>query len=428
MCSVRFFNAKIAQFSEKTPIITEGELWTENERICYVGPSGNRKPASFSREIDCRGNLLLPGFKNAHAHTGMTFLRSHADDLPLQHWLFDQVIPYENLLTESDIYTLVKLGVLEYLSSGITAAMDMYYFPEAAAQACVDSGFRLVIGCGGGPLERTVRQYHYFKNYHPLISYRLGMHAEYTASREDMEAMAAYAKAMKEPFCLHLHETEREVQDCVARTGMRPLELLDRADAFAFGGTGYHLIHLNSQDYEILKDRHLYAVTCPSSNLKLSSGICPVSSLLSHGIPVAIGTDGPASNNCLNMFREMFLVSGLQRLTCGTEACTAEDVLTMACSTGAHAMYLDRCDDLQPGNLADIVMVDLSKPNMQPENSILRNVVFSGSRDNICMTMINGNILFENGTYYIHDDPDKICREAAGIIRRMEKDLAESNS
>ena len=422
---IRFYNAKIAQFSEQKPFIVEGELWTENERIRYVGPSGKQITPSFSREIDCGGNLLLPGFKNAHAHTGMTFLRSHADELPLQHWLFDQVIPYENLLMENDIYTLVKLGILEYLSSGITSAMDMYYFAEAAAQASVDCGFRMVISCGGSPLDRAVRQYDYFKHYHPLISYRLGVHSEYTEKREDLEAMASFAKARKEPFCLHLHETEKEVLDCVSRTGMRPLELLDRAGAFSFGGTGYHLIHLNDSDYDILKNRHVYAVTCPSSNLKLSSGICPVSSLLRKEIPVAIGTDGPASNNCLDMFREMFLVSGLQRLTCGADACGAEDILTMACSTGAQAMYLDQCDDLIAGNLADIIMIDLSKPNMQPENDILRNVVFSGSKDNVCLTMIGGKILYENGSYLIHDDPDRICRDAGAIIRRMENTLAK---
>ena len=423
MRSIRFYNAKIAQFSKDNPTFFEGELWTEDERISYVGPSVYHKDMPFSREIDCRGNLLLPGFKNAHSHTGMTFLRSHADELPLQHWLFDQVIPYENLLTENDIYTLVKLGVLEYLSSGITSAMDMYYFAEAAAQACVDSGFRMVIGCGGSPLSRAVRQYDYFKNYHSLISYRLGVHSDYTEKQDDLEALASFAKSQKEPFCLHIHETEKEIQDCMVRTGMRPLELLDKIGAFDFGGTGYHLIHLNEQDFEILKNRHIYAVTCPSSNLKLSSGICPVSSLLRKGIPVAIGTDGPASNNCLDMFREMYLVSGLQRLTCGTDACTAEDVLVMACSTGAHAMYLDQCDDLKEGNLADIIMIDLSKPSMQPENALLRNVVFSGGKDTIRMTMINGSILYENGSFLINDDPDRIYREATGIIRRMEQSL-----
>ncbi|MBQ1771928.1 MAG: amidohydrolase family protein [Clostridia bacterium] len=425
MRSIRLYNAKIAQFSKDNPTFFEGELWTEDERISYVGPSVNHKDTPFSREIDCCGNLLLPGFKNAHSHTGMTFLRSHADELPLQHWLFDQVIPYENLLTENDIYTLVKLGVLEYLSSGITSAMDMYYFAEAAAQACVDSGFRMVIGCGGSPLSRAVRQYDYFKNYHSLISYRLGVHSEYTEKPDDLEALASFAKSQKEPFCLHIHETEKEIQDCMVRTGMRPLELLDKIGAFDFGGTGYHLIHLNEQDFEILKNRHIYAVTCPSSNLKLSSGICPVSSLLRKGIPVAIGTDGPASNNCLDMFREMYLVSGLQRLTCGTDACTAEDVLVMACSTGARAMYLDACDDLMAGNLADIIMIDLSRPSMQPENALLRNVVFSGGKDTIRMTMINGSILYENGSFHINDDPERIYREASDIIRRMEKSLAE---
>ena len=162
-------------------------------------------------------------------------------------------------------------------------------------------------------------------------------------------------------------------------------------------------------------------MTCSASNLKLASGIAPVSEFLRRGIPVAIGTDGPASNNCLDFFREMFLVTALQKVREeDAAACDALEVLKMACVNGAHAMGLADADDIAPGKLADLVLIDLNQPNMQPENNILKNVVYSGSKQNVRLTMVAGRILYENGEFFTGCDPEKIYADARAIIRRME--------
>lgn len=398
----------------------EGELWTRNEQIAYAGAA--REDAGtmrFDREIDCRGNVLLPGFKNAHSHAAMVFLRSLADDLPLQRWLTEQVFPFEDLLTPDDIRVLVRLGCMEMLTSGITAMFDMYFFREAAAEAAVDVGMRTVFCNVGGPAEKAAAEYERFNHYHPLISDCMGTHAEYTATEEQLDALIGLTNELKAPFCLHLHETAAEVAGCIERYGVRPLELLEQKGAFNYGGTGYHLVHLDERDLEILKTHGIHAVTCPGSNTKLASGVAPIEEMQARGIEIGIGTDGAASNNCLDMFREMFLVTGLQKLRHGADACDALSVLRMACVGGAHAMYLNHCDALEAGKQADLVMIDLHRPNMQPENHILKNIVYSGSKENVALTMVAGKVLYERGTFLTVPDPERVYRDAAAVIARM---------
>ena len=429
MSRIRFFNAKIAQFSVPGgPAVTGSELWTDGERISYIGPPrGDAIGQSFSREIDCRGNLLLPGFKNAHTHAAMVFLRSSADDLPLQTWLTEQVYPFEGQLTEEDIYPLVQLAIMEFVSSGMTAMFDMYFHLDAATQAAIDAGFRMaLVGATndhGGNAKRTEAEFKKYNALHPLISYRMGIHAEYTCSEPLLMEMLELNKQLRAPFCTHLCETAAEVQSCIDRFGLRTLPMLERRGAFDYGGTGFHLVHLDARDREILKDYGMYAVTCPASNMKLASGVAPVCELLEDGVPVAIGTDGAASNNCLDFFREMFLVTGLQKLRRGADACDALSVLRMACETGARALYLPDCDDLALGKQADLVMIDLHRPNMQPENNLLKNVVYAGSKENVALTMVAGKILYEHGTFFIGADPESVYEKANAIIGRMKNAL-----
>jgi len=421
--NIRLFNAKIAQFTPVTRLI-DGEVWVEGDRVTHAGNT-REMPPRFDREIDCRGGVLLPGFKNAHTHSAMTFLRSHADDLPLQEWLFEQVFPFEGQLTESDVDTLVRLAILEYVSGGQTAAMDMYFHLDAAVNAAVESGFRFVlVGSAndhGGSAKETEAEYKKYNAIDPLISYRMGIHAEYTTAESLIRDHAELAKQYREPFFTHLSETKAEVEGCYARYGMSPIEKLDRLGAFDFGGGGYHMVHVSERDLAIMQEKHLFAVTCPASNLKLASGIAPVSEFLRRGIPVAIGTDGAASNNCLDFFREMFLVTALQKVRENdASACDALEVLKMACFHGAHAMGLTDCDEIAVGKRADIVLIGLDRPNMQPENNILKNIVYSGSKENVRMTMVAGRILYENGEFFTGCDAEKIYADARAIIRRMD--------
>ena len=182
---IRFYNGKVLSFGGGLKI-TEDEVWVEGSRIVYVGPARAELPA-FQRQIDLQGDLLMPGFKDAHTHTAMVFLRSYADDMPLQEWLYDKVFPHEAKLTPEAIYTFTRLGILEYLSSGITASFDMYYHNEAYAKANVDSGFRTVICSAMNDFDadptNIEREYLRFNDYHELVSYQLGIHAEYTTSQ-----------------------------------------------------------------------------------------------------------------------------------------------------------------------------------------------------------------------------------------------------
>ena len=433
--NIRLYNARILTMQEGEQIF-EGEIWIRDDRILYVGDGKNvdgvydelKIPCLiWDREVDCEKNLLMPGFKNAHTHSGMTVLRSYADDLPLKDWLNKQVFPVEAKLTAEDICELTKLAVLEYLTSGITAVFDMYLTPESIARAFDEMGMRCVqVGAVNNfsqSLELVEEMYQKLNQGSPLQSYMLGFHAEYTCSPELLKGIAALVHKYKAPVFTHLSETEEEVAGCRERYGVTPLKYLDGLGIFDYGGGGYHCVHVTEEEIGIMKAKGLYAVTNPGSNTKLASGIAPVSDFLKAGIPVAIGTDGPASNNCLDMFREMFLVTGLAKLKQkDASAVDAMEVLKMATVNGALAMGLRDADILAAGKLADIIMIDLMQPNMQPINNIPKNIVYSGSKSNVAMTMIGGKILYEKGRFFLAEQPEDIYRKAGQIKERLVKE------
>lgn len=432
--NVRFYNAKILRLKDDSKHEFEcidGELWVKGTEICYIGDGKDVSSVCkgddviiWDREIDASGKLLMSGFKNAHTHTAMTFLRSFADDLPLQSWLFDQVFPREGQLTEDDCYWLNILGIMEYLTSGITSNFDMYFFPPVDAKASMDTGFRTVQTSGlnnfGGTVELMEENYHIVNEMSELTSFIVGFHAEYTTSMELMEGVAGLSQKLKSPVFLHNSETKSEVEECKGRWGKTPTQLTDELGMYHYGGGGYHCVWMDEKDFDIFKKRGLTAVTNPASNLKLASGIAPIGRYLQEGIPVAIGTDGPASNNCLDMFREMFLTTALAKVRENDAAAVpAGEVLYMATTAGARAMGLSDCDDLAVGKKADLILLDLKQPNMQPMNNIVKNIVYSGSKQNVTLTMVNGQILYEDMKFNIGFDPEEIYAKANAIIGRM---------
>lgn len=422
--NIRLYNAKIVTMQTDCSII-EGELWVMNHQISYIGAT-RESHILWDREIDCKGNVLMPGFKNAHTHSAMTCLRSFADDLPLQEWLTQQVFPMEAKLTPEDIYHLSKLAILEYLTSGITANFDMYITPDTIVQASIETGFRTVL-CGGvSNFLHTVPQneawYKKYNNYHELISFQLGFHAEYTTDKSILMELAALSKQLKAPVYTHNSETREEVDACLLRNHLTPTAYFDTLGIYDYGGGGYHCVHMTDEDLSIIKNRRVSVVTNPGSNMKLASGVARIADMLSNEINIAIGTDGPASNNCLDMFREMFLVTGLAKLKSkDASAVDANEVLKMATINGAKAMCLSDCDCLAEGKLADLIMIDLHQPNMQPLNSITKNIVYSGSKTNVKLTMINGKILYENGEFFVGEDPELIYAKANEIVNRMKQ-------
>ena len=420
---IRFYNGRTLSFGADGVRITNDEVWTDGARICHVGPAPEELPA-FERSIDLNGNLLMPGLKNAHTHTAMTFLRSYADDMPLDRWLSEQVWPNEAKLTDECVRIFTLLGIMEYLSSGTTASFDMYFRNESYAKANTDAGFRTVICSAMNNFDKDPtnieREFLRFNNYSDLVGYRLGIHAEYTTGMERLEYMAGLIEKYQAPAYTHLCETKSETQGCIDRYGITPTALLDRLGYFRWGGGGFHCNYLTDEDVQTFVDRGLWAVTNPCSNLKLASGVCPVVRLQKAGVNLAIGTDGAASNNALDMFREMYLVSVLQKLVLeDASACSADSVLEMACVGGARAMGLPDADNIAPGKLADLVVLNLHRPNMQPLNNIAKNIVYAGSKENVKLTMVNGRVLYEDGVFHIGEDPEEIYSLANDFMRTL---------
>lgn len=417
---IRFFNGRILCFSDGAVTVNDGEVWVDGGSICHVGKCPQELP-TFEREIDLDGDLLVPGFKNAHTHSCMTFLRSLADDMPLDKWLSEQVWPNEAKLDGDAAYVMAKLAIMEYLSSGITASFDMYFHNDSYIKANIDSGFRTVL-CGDmNDFDKNYRdlegKFLRYNGMHELISYRLGFHGEYTTSKERLEFVAELADKHRAPVFTHLAETKAEVQGCIERWGVTPAKLLDGMGMFNYGGGGFHCVWMSDEDIDIFARRGLFAVLNPASNLKLASGIAPAAEFLRRGVRLAIGTDGAGSNNALDMFREMYLAAVLGKYKeCDAAAVDALEILKAACVGGAEAMGLYDCNAVAVGKKADLTVINMNKPNMHPFNNIAKNIVYSGSKDNIRLTMVNGKILYENGEYFIGDEPERIYAEAEKIM------------
>lgn len=432
--NTRIYNARILTMEPGREIF-EGEVQIRGDRIAYVGPAviqnltrkeTIRNSSIWDREIDAQKNLVMPGFKNAHTHSAMVFLRSFADDLPLDRWLNQKVFPMEKKLTGDDIYQLSMLAIMEYLTSGITANFDMYLDPDQVAQASLDAGFRTVI-CGAmNDFTHSPKQqeqwYLKYRDSKSLVTYQLGFHAEYTTSREKLEQIAALSHKYHAPVFTHSSETRGEVKGCIERYGCTPTGLFEKLGLLEYGGGCFHCVHMTEEDLAIMQRRKIAAITCPASNLKLASGIADVRQLLNHRICVGIGTDGAASNNCLDMFREMFLVSGLAKIKAeDAVAVDAQEVLRMATCQGAHAMQLFDADVLAEQKKADLILIDLQQPNMQPIHNISKNLVYSGSKSDVKLTMVDGKILYEDGVFDIGVSKEEVYENVQRVVQRLQQ-------
>lgn len=419
---IRFYNCRILTMKDST--ITEGELWTDNDRISYIGPSKDVSGISFDREIDCKGNLLMPGLKNAHTHSAMTFARSLADQYCLNDWLYKAIFPREDKLIPEHVYWFSKLAYADYLAGGITACFDMYFYKTDNARAAVDTGFRHVF-CGAandfGGMEELEQYYHELNSFDPLVSFIYGFHAEYTTKEDNLKFVSDLAHKYEAPVYVHISETAEEVEGCKERYGVTPAVLFDKLGIYDFGGGGFHCVWLTDEDREIFKKRNLWSVFNAGSNLKLASGIAPVYKFIEKDMNIAIGTDGAGSNNALSMFREMYLDTVLSNIeTKNSAAVDPFKILKAATTGGALCMNLNDCDVLDVGKKADIIMIDMTKPCMQPENNIVRNLVYSGDNSIVKMTMIDGKILYEDGKFNTLD-LDEVIRECNKYKKDLER-------
>lgn len=425
---ILFKDARILTLADDS--IFRGDLIVKGNTIYKIGKDLNSY-GPFDRTVECGGNVIMPGFKNAHTHSAMVFLRSFADDETLHDWLYNSVFPYEANLKPGDVYALSKVAFLEYLTSGITACFDMYYSADEIAKSSQDFGMRTVILGTPTSFKESISKlrsdYESINGKYDLVSFRLGFHAEYTATEEMLIELSKLSHEKKEPIFTHSSETRTETDGCIARHGLTPTQYFDKLGLYDYGGGAFHCCYFDETDKKIFRDKKLYAVSCPGSNTKLASGIAPLQDYVDFGMNVSLGTDGPASNNALDFFREMFLATGLQKIKTGDpRALKGEVVLHMATVNSAHAMGLFNADTLQEGKLADIIEIDLNKPNMQPINNIIKNIVYSGSKENVKLTMINGKILYEDGKFYVDEPVELIYKKAQEITSRIIKKTKES--
>lgn len=414
-----FYNANILSEGK----ILHGDVVVEDEKIIYVGKDISVKA---DREIDVKGNVLMAGFVNAHVHTPMTLLRGVADDMELYSWLYDNIFPAEQKLTPEDVYWGEMLGIAEQVRAGITAFDENYFHFDAIIDAVKKSGIRCRLGLPGNFNGKSAKEMNEFLDLYiskldnKLIKPAIYAHSIYTLSEEELSILVDYSAKHKLPVCMHLAETLKEVGDCTVKNECTPPEYLEKLGFLDRPSTLYHCVHLDKDDIKILADYNANVVTCPSSNLKLGSGIAPIYSMKEHGLNICIGTDGTASNNSLDMFKEMFLVATLNKATLyDASIISANEVLDMATKNGALALGFEGCGDIIEGNYADLILIDLNKPHHQPLNNIISNLVYSAKSSDVYFTMVNGKILFEDGKFNIGEDIEKIYENCQKITKRI---------
>ena len=362
-------------------------------------------------------DLVLPGLVNAHAHAAMTFVRGYGDDMPLMDWLTTRIFPIEARL-EPDITRLASLlGHAEMLSHGITACMDMYIFEDAVFDAARTAGLRLV---GGEAVfafsSAACRNYHEAleatRRLHERSSSRLrtalNPHSVYTTDSEILAACRRLALELDMPLHIHLAETADECALCEQRTGLRPVAYCQSLGLFDVPATIAHGVHLNKDEIAILADKNVCVAHNPSSNMKLASGIAPVPDMLAAGLDVGLGTDGPASNNQLNIFAEMRQAALLHKISDPT-ALPAQTVLDMATIHGAACLHWPELGRLRQGGPADLVGMNMRFPNLLPMHNPVSQLVYAAGGHECELTMVEGEVLFHKGKFGRFDIGDVIA-------------------
>ena len=409
-------NAKI--LLDANSDIISGDILIDNNIIQKIDKNILENEDYFV--IDAENNLIMPGFIDCHTHSPMTILKGLGEGKSLESWLFDYMFKYEEKLTKEDIYYGTKLAILEYLKNGITTVNDMYYYPTYSAKAFYESGMRAFVQCDEDSLEKTNELFNEIVKYNPLVKANFGCHSVYNA---DEERFMIAIKLAKQKNCLvstHCSETLTEVGNCDKENGMTPVKLLESYGFFDNKALIYHGVHLDKEDYDILKRYDVSVCTNASSNLKLGSGIAPICSLINKGINVCIGTDGSASNNRLDMFREMYLVSCLQKgVMEDSKLITCEQVLQMATENGAKALDIENIGTIKVGNYADLIMINLHGIDNATNINIKSNLVYASGTEDVLMTMVDGKILYKNGKFYNDLDEDLIFKKVNEIIDRL---------
>lgn len=457
MSSILFKNVDILARTKKSTFktIVDGFLGIKDDKILYIGKT---KPTEkYDVEKDYSGKLLMPGLVNAHGHAAMTLLRGVGSGKKLQDWLFGTIIPIENKMVPYDVYVGAKLAALEMISSGTTCVSEMYDFPYATALAFAEVGIRSNLTrtglcsdskCDISKWPRFIQMTDYVlamdgkcqkdpeiekqlgKSKIPqilnesikkgLICGDLSIHAEYTTTPNFIDGIVNWNKDKNYAIQIHVSETKREHDECISRYKMTPTQYF-YSRGLLDGGNCYfaHCVHVDDNDLDIMSKTRTSMITNPSSNMKLASGFAPVRKALDKGVNVGLGTDGCASNNNLDMFEEMHLLAMIQSgISNDPSILQPSEILEIATVGSANAMHRKNIGELKVGYKADIIAIDLDKPHLFPNNDTVSLLVYSAHGSDVCMTMIDGNILYENGNF-TNIDYGLIKKEVDKVVKKL---------
>ena len=384
--------------------------------------------------IDASGKVLLPGFVNTHTHLSMTLFRGLADDLSLDSWLNDHIWPMEANLNGDYCYIGALLGAAELIKSGTTTFSDMYFYMEDVARAVDEAGIRAVLSYGMidfGDAEKREAEIKenltLFENCNGMADGRIkvffGPHSPYTASEELLIKVRQLADEHNMGIHIHVSETQKEIDDVSAEKGLRPFEYLDKIGFLGPDVVAAHSVWLSDEEIEIIKKNDVKISHNPCSNMKLASGVAPVSKLIENDICVSIGTDGASSNNNLDLIEELKTASLLQKVsTLDPNVLNSYEAIAMGTIKGAEALGLDdEIGSIEVGKKADIILIDTNCANMVPDSSTLTsNIIYSANGSNVDTTICNGKILMENKKLTVLDEQE-IYDNAREAIKNLKE-------
>lgn len=365
---------------------------------------------------DGRGKLLMPALVNAHAHAPMTLLRGWGENLNLQDWLNQRIFPFEAKLTDEAIYAGTVLALAEMIRTGTVSSTEMYFGVEAMARALVASGAKMNLSVGvtcfgDGDLADQPRQQEaerLIKNWNGAGEGRLiadlSLHAEYTSTPKAVRQMAQRAAGTGLNMQVHMAETKTETDECIERHGKTPARYFYDLGLFDAHTTAAHGVWLTDEDIPLLREKDVTIASCPASNMKLASGFCRTPALLAAGVRVALGTDGAASNNDLDMFEEMKLFALAPKGAFGDpRAVSAQQALRAATLSGAQAQGRWDTGAVKAGNRADLIVLDCSAPWWTPGHDRAADIVYAAKGTDVCLTMADGRVLYRDGEYLTID-------------------------
>ena len=427
-----FSHATVLPMTDSGPRSFAGWVGVVGNRVALVTAS-EHDAAEFRashpelREIDCRGKLVMPGLVNTHCHAAMTLQRSYADDIPLMSWLNDYIWPFEARQTPDDVALGMTLGIVEVLLGGVRSFVDMYYFEDRWVEVAERLGIRAVLGCNyfDTNLEEVFRQVERAVGLAAAGSGRVRIaaapHSPYTVSPENLVRGKELADRYGLGLMTHIAETRDEIRIVRERYGCTPVEHLDSLGLLDRRCIGAHCIHVTDSDIETLAARGVTVSHNPQSNMKISSGVAPVERMRAAGALVTVATDGTCSNNDLDLWEELRTAAFLQKSATGNPtALPAWEALRMATANGARAMgYADgELGVLREGALADLIVVDLQKPHLQPIHDVVSNLVYCGKASDVDTVVVDGRIVVENRRIEGVDLP-ALYAGAAEAVRRI---------